>query len=166
MAVLPGLVLALILAIAGHYLSIWIGVDLMGLPKSPISAIMMAIILGIIIRNTLTLPVALIGTVACIWLFGFSINILTLLALVLATGLVVDDAIVTGENIYSRLRTHEDPLEASVLGTKEVAVPVTFGVLTTDTLEQAIERAGTKAGNKGGEAAASAIEMVNLLRQL
>ncbi|WP_456376529.1 6,7-dimethyl-8-ribityllumazine synthase [Thiolapillus sp.] len=45
-------------------------------------------------------------------------------------------------------------------------VPVAFGLLTVDTIEQAIERAGTKAGNKGGEAAASAIEMVSLLRQL
>ena len=45
-------------------------------------------------------------------------------------------------------------------------VPVTFGVLTVDTLEQAIERAGTKAGNKGAEAALSAIEMVGLLREL
>ncbi|OOZ41768.1 6,7-dimethyl-8-ribityllumazine synthase [Solemya elarraichensis gill symbiont] len=45
-------------------------------------------------------------------------------------------------------------------------VPISFGVLTVDTIEQAIERAGTKAGNKGGEAAATAIEMVNLLRQI
>lgn len=45
-------------------------------------------------------------------------------------------------------------------------LPVAFGVLTVDTIEQAIERAGTKAGNKGAEAALSAIEMVNLLRQL
>ena len=44
--------------------------------------------------------------------------------------------------------------------------PIAFGVLTVDSIEQAIERAGTKAGNKGGEAAASAIEMVNLLGQL
>ncbi|GAB6889340.1 hypothetical protein JCM14450A_03460 [Geobacillus stearothermophilus] len=42
--------------------------------------------------------------------------------------------------------------------------PVIFGVLTTDTIEQAIERAGTKAGNKGWEAAVSAIEMANVLR--
>jgi len=45
-------------------------------------------------------------------------------------------------------------------------IPVSFGVLTVDTIEQAIERAGTKAGNKGTDAAISAIEMVNLLRQL
>jgi 6,7-dimethyl-8-ribityllumazine synthase len=48
----------------------------------------------------------------------------------------------------------------------ETGVPVAFGVLTTDTIEQAIERAGTKAGNKGADAALSAIEMVNLLRKL
>jgi len=45
-------------------------------------------------------------------------------------------------------------------------VPVAFGVLTTDTIEQAVERAGTKAGNKGAEAAVTAIEMVDLLRRL
>ena len=45
-------------------------------------------------------------------------------------------------------------------------VPVVFGVLTTDTIEQAIERAGTKAGNKGSDAAATAIELVNLYAQL
>ena len=45
-------------------------------------------------------------------------------------------------------------------------VPIAFGVLTVDSIEQAIERAGTKAGNKGAEATLSAIEMVNLLRQL
>ena len=48
----------------------------------------------------------------------------------------------------------------------ESSVPVTFGLLTVDTIEQAIERSGTKAGNKGAEAAMSAIEMVNLLKQL
>lgn len=46
----------------------------------------------------------------------------------------------------------------------ESGLPVSFGVLTTDSVEQAIERAGTKAGNKGAEAATSAIEMVNLLK--
>ncbi len=45
-------------------------------------------------------------------------------------------------------------------------LPIIFGVLTTDTIEQAVERAGTKAGNKGAEAAISAIEMVSLLRKL
>jgi 6,7-dimethyl-8-ribityllumazine synthase len=48
----------------------------------------------------------------------------------------------------------------------ESNVPVIFGVLTTDTIEQAIERAGTKSGNKGWDAALSAIEMANLMRQI
>ena len=48
----------------------------------------------------------------------------------------------------------------------ESNVPVTFGVLTTDTLEQAIERAGSKSGNKGSEAAIAAIEMANLYKEL
>ncbi|MDY0187129.1 MAG: 6,7-dimethyl-8-ribityllumazine synthase [Syntrophus sp. PtaU1.Bin005] len=48
----------------------------------------------------------------------------------------------------------------------ELGVPISFGVLTTDTIEQAIERAGTKAGNKGWDAAMTAIEMVDLLRQI
>lgn len=48
----------------------------------------------------------------------------------------------------------------------ETGVPILFGVLTTDNIEQAIERAGTKAGNKGYDAACSAIEMVNLIRNM
>lgn len=48
----------------------------------------------------------------------------------------------------------------------QCGIPVIFGVLTTDTIEQAVERAGTKAGNKGFDAALSAIEMVNLYRQI
>lgn len=48
----------------------------------------------------------------------------------------------------------------------DAKMPVVFGVLTTDTIEQAIERAGTKAGNKGYDAAATAIELANLLRQI
>ena len=59
MTIIPGLLLALVLAFAGQYLSKFIGIDLLGLPKSPISAIMMAIILGIIIRNTISLPASL-----------------------------------------------------------------------------------------------------------
>lgn len=49
---------------------------------------------------------------------------------------------------------------------QESSVPVTFGVLTTDTIEQAIERSGTKAGNKGFDAAMAAVEMANLLRSM
>ena len=48
----------------------------------------------------------------------------------------------------------------------ETAIPCVFGVLTTDSIEQAIERSGTKAGNKGADAALGALEMVSLLRNL
>ena len=53
-----------------------------------------------------------------------------------------------------------------IMGLLESGVPVLFGVLTTENIEQAIERAGTKAGNKGYDCAVSAIEMVNLLHEL
>ena len=48
----------------------------------------------------------------------------------------------------------------------QTGVPVTFGILTTDSIEQAVERAGTKAGNKGFDAMTTAIEMINLLKQI
>lgn len=52
------------------------------------------------------------------------------------------------------------------LSPSRLQIPVLFGVLTTDTIEQAIERAGTKAGNKGYDCALSAVEMVNLIREI
>ena len=55
---------------------------------------------------------------------------------------------------------------SKVSASRSNEIPIAFGVLTVDTIEQAIERAGTKAGNKGAEAALSAIEMVNLLNQM
>lgn len=79
----------------------------------------------------LSMPVAMIGTIAAIYLAGFSINILTLLALVLATGLVVDDAIVVLENIVRRRNEGLGPRAAAVLGAKEVFFAV---IATTATL--------------------------------
>lgn len=76
------------------------------------------------------LPVALIGTIAAVYLVGFSINILTLLALVLATGLVVDDAIVVLENIVRRRNQGMGPRAAAVLGTQEVFFAVIATTLT------------------------------------
>ena len=74
-----------------------------------------------------TIPVALIGTLSLVAAFGFSINVLTLLALLLAIGLVVDDAIVVLENIQRRTDAGESPLVAAVRGTRQV----TFAVLAT-----------------------------------
>ena len=77
------------------------------------------------------IPIALIGTLATIWALGFSVNLLTLLALLLATGLVVDDAIVVLENIQRRRAQGLGPRAAAVLGTREVFFAV---VATTSTL--------------------------------
>ena len=77
-----------------------------------------------------TIPVSLIGTVAAIWLLGFSINLLTLLALVLATGLIVDDAIVVLENIQRRHQQGLEKMAASVLGTQQVFFAVIATTLT------------------------------------
>ncbi|MGY6644879.1 MAG: efflux RND transporter permease subunit [Salinarimonas sp.] len=79
----------------------------------------------------ITVPVALIGTLAAIWLMGFSINVLTLLALVLATGIVVDDAIVVLENIERRRKEGMGPRAAAVLGARQVFFAV---IATTVTL--------------------------------
>lgn len=78
-----------------------------------------------------SIPVALFGALAAIWLMGFSINILTLLALVLATGLIVDDAIVVTENIQRRRSMGLGSRAAAVLATREVffAVVATTAVL-------------------------------------
>jgi len=81
----------------------------------------------------IAIPVSLIGTIAAIWLFGFSINILTLLALVLATGLVVDDAIVVLENIQRQRSDGMRARAAAVIGTRQVffAVVATTAVLVS-----------------------------------
>ena len=71
-----------------------------------------------------TVPVALIGSMMALSWFGFSINLLTLLALVLAIGLVVDDAIVVLENIYRRIENGQTPLMAAYEGGREVAFAV------------------------------------------
>jgi 6,7-dimethyl-8-ribityllumazine synthase len=87
-----------------------------------------------------------------------------------AAGTKVDAVVALGALIRGGT-PHFDYLSAEV--TKGIAqvmletgVPVAFGVLTTDTVEQAIERAGTKAGNKGAEAAQSALEMASLLKRM
>jgi 6,7-dimethyl-8-ribityllumazine synthase len=81
------------------------------------------------------------------------------------------DAVIAIGVLMRGATSHFDHIAAEA--TKGVAqaaldsgVPVTYGVLTTDTIEQAIERAGTKAGNKGWEAASAAIEMANLYKHL
>ena len=75
----------------------------------------------------LAIPISLIGAFFIMWAAGFSINILTLLAIVLATGIVVDDAIVVLENIYSKIEAGMDPMEAGRKGSTEI----TFAIIST-----------------------------------
>jgi multidrug efflux pump len=74
-----------------------------------------------------TVPICLLATCAVMWLLGLSLNLLTLLAFVLAIGLVVDDAIVVLENVYHRIEQGEDPLLASFVGTRQVG----FAIIST-----------------------------------
>ncbi len=74
-----------------------------------------------------TVPICLLGSFAVLWMFGFSINLLTLLAMVLAIGIVVDDAIVVLENIHHRIEEGEPPLAASFNGARQVG----FAIVST-----------------------------------
>lgn len=95
---------------------------------------------------------------------------LPIIAKKMAEGDKYDAVIVLGTVIRGATPHFDYVCNEAAKGTSSAALssgkPVIFGVLTTETIEQAIERAGTKAGNKGGESAVSAIEMANLLRQI
>ena len=77
------------------------------------------------------IPVSFMGAFLAMPLFGVTLNIMSLFGFILVLGIVVDDAIVTGENVYTHLKTAESGEQAAIRGTQEVATPVTFGVLTT-----------------------------------
>lgn len=92
-----------------------------------ISIILVVLIIYLFFRNwaiafrpLIDIPVSLIATFFIMWLFGFSINVLTLLAIVLATGLVVDDGIVVTENIFKKVEEGMSPIEAAIRGSNEI----------------------------------------------
>lgn len=97
------------------------------------------------------IPVALIGSVAAIWLMGFSVNLITLLALVLATGLVVDDAIVVLENIQRLEAQGVKPRAAAVLGTDQVFFAVIATTVTLGSVFLPISFLPSTAGKLFGE---------------
>ena len=100
-------------------------------------SILVFIVLGLFLRPKVALwvvigiPVSFAGGVILMPFFGVTANVMSLFGFIIVLGVVVDDAIVTGENVYSKLQSGLNPIEASILGTKEVTVPVTFGILTT-----------------------------------
>lgn len=119
-----------------------------------LSVLIVTVIIYIFLRDiratlipTIAMPVALIGTLAALWLVGFSINILTLLALVLATGMVVDDAIVVLENIVRRRSEGMGARAAAVLGTQQVFFAV---IATTTTLAAVFIPLSFLPGQTGG----------------
>ncbi len=92
---------------------------------------LVAVVIFLFLRNwratlvpLVTIPIALVGSLALMWSFGFSINTLTLLAFVLAIGLVVDDAIVMLENIYRYIETGMDPIKAAFVGSKQIGFAI------------------------------------------
>ena len=101
------------------------------------AVVLVALVIFVFLRSLrasliplVTIPVSLIGTFALMALFGFSINTLTLLALVLAIGLVVDDAIVVLENIYRHIEDGMEPVKAAMQGGKEIGFAVVAMTLT------------------------------------
>lgn len=77
-----------------------------------------------------TIPLSLIGVAIIMQMFGFTLNLMTLLAMVLAIGLVVDDAIVVVENVDRHIKLGESPFRAAIIGTREIAVPVISMTIT------------------------------------
>ncbi len=100
-------------------------------------AVLVLIVLGLFLRPMIAfwvvigIPVAFAGGFIVMPWFGISANVMSIFGFIIVLGIVVDDAIVTAENVYTKLRAGVPPLDAVTEGAKEVAVPVTFGVLTT-----------------------------------
>ncbi len=100
-------------------------------------SLLVLILLGLFLRPSLAfwivlgIPVAFAGGVLLMPWFGITANVMSLFGYIIVVGIVVDDAIVTGENIYSKIKEGMPSLQAAVEGTEEVATPVTFGALTT-----------------------------------
>jgi multidrug efflux pump subunit AcrB len=99
--------------------------------------LLVLIVLGLFLRPMLAfwvvlgIPVAFAGGFIMMPYLGLTANVMSIFGFIIVVGLVVDDAIVTAENVYIKLKEGMDPLDAATEGTIEVATPVTFGVLTT-----------------------------------
>ncbi len=119
-------------------LSIYIGEALNEVVQTLIEATVIVILvillflgsLRVVVIPIVAIPLSLISVLFLIWLMGFSLNLLTLLAMVIAIGLVVDDAIVVVENIHRHIENDETPLKAALIGARQVALPVIAMTLT------------------------------------
>lgn len=101
-----------------------------------IGLVLVLLILGLFLEPRLAfwvmmgIPVSFLGGLLLLPFFGVSINIISMFAFLIALGIVVDDAIVIGENVFEHRQLGDDPLFSSIRGAREVAMPVTFSVLT------------------------------------
>ena len=86
--------------------------------------------LRVVLIPLVAIPLSLVGVLFLIWLMGFSLNLLTLLAMVISIGLVVDDAIVVVENVHRHIEAGKRPMDAALHGAREVALPVVAMTLT------------------------------------
>lgn len=99
--------------------------------------LLVMVVLGLFLRPSIAfwvlvgIPVSFAGTLWLMPFFGLTLNVMTLFGFIIAVGLVVDDAIVTSENIYSKMNDGMSAEEAAITGAQEIALPVTFGTLTT-----------------------------------
>lgn len=100
-------------------------------------SVLVMLLLGLFLRPALAfwivigIPVGFAGGLILMPTFGITANLMSLFGFIIVVGIVVDDAIVTGENVYQKINEGVPPLEAAIVGTHEVATPVTFGALTT-----------------------------------
>ena len=129
---------------AGVHLTYWkdrsriVKARLQTLLKSALQGgILILLLLALFLRPAIAfwvsvgIPISFMGALGVMAYLNVSINLITLFAFIVVLGIVVDDAIVTAENIYTHQKKGKDPLQAVIDGTHEIAVPVTFGVLTT-----------------------------------
>ena len=119
-------------------LSIYIGEALEEVVRTLIEATIIVILvillflgsLRVVVIPIVAIPLSLITVLFLIWMMGFSINLLTLLAMVIAIGLVVDDAIVVVENVHRHIEEGKSPHQAALVGARQVALPVVAMTLT------------------------------------
>jgi len=100
-------------------------------------SILVIILLTLFLRPSVSfwvflgIPISFLGAFILMNIFDISLNMMSAFGFIIVLGIVVDDAIVTGENVYRHMQSGENSMAAAIQGTKEVAIPVTFGILTT-----------------------------------
>jgi multidrug efflux pump subunit AcrB len=100
-------------------------------------SILVIILLTLFLRPSVSfwvflgIPISFLGAFILMSIFDISLNMMSAFGFIIVLGIVVDDAIVTGENVYRHMQSGDSSMAAAIQGTKEVAIPVTFGILTT-----------------------------------